>query len=438
MKEEFLHFVWSSHRFNHHNLKTLKGQSIQIVDYGKSNYNDGPDFLEAKIKIDDILWIGNVEIHVCTSDWEKHKHSDDPQYKNVILHVVYRQDKELNGNNIPTLELDGLIHKSIYDRYNSLMQSKLNLPCQHFIHEIDEEIIQMYYQRLTIERIQSKTERIEELLIRYNNDFEQTAFILMSKYFGLGSNSDSFQELASRIPVQWLSKIRQEENGISALLMGSAGFLDNIQDDDNLYIHHLKDNYMHYRQKWEIQTMNAQWWKWKIGRPASFPTLKLAQLAQVVTNTSSIFKMIIDPKLFRKQLKEITLHSFWESHYQFNHISIQMEKNLSDSFIERLIINVSIPMMFAYGKYIGESKWLDRALELLEEMDAEKNQITKSMMNAGLKNDNALNSQALIHLKSEYCDKRKCLNCTIGNHILKSNIYQLNSNNPDILQEAYI
>ena len=437
MKEEFLHFVWNTRRFNQRNLKTIDGQSVEILNYGKLNYYDGPDFLEAKVKIGDIVWIGNIEIHVMTSDWLKHNHSFDPQYKNVILHVVYKHDKDLPDLNIPTLELDGLIPKSIYDRYTVLIQSKSQLPCRHFISDIDEELIQMYYQRLAIERLQEKSRKIDILLSGTNNNFEQVSFILLSKYFGLGSNSDSFQELANRISVQWLSKIRHEPEGISALMLGSAGFLDQIDESED-YIRHLKNTFNHYRGKWKIQSLESQWWKWKIGRPSSFPSLRLAQLAQLLTHVNSVFEMILDVEYFKKQLKSISLPHFWDNHYHFKNISVVKEKNISDSFMDKLIINVTIPMMFAYGKFIGEYEWYDRALNILENVKPEQNRITKMMSNSGLKNNNALNSQALLHLKTEYCDLKKCLNCQIGNHILQSNIYNLNCSNQDTVQEAYI
>lgn len=424
MKEQFLHFVWQYHRFNHKSLQTTDGQPIHIIDYGRSNPNDGPDFLHAKVQIGDVIWAGHIEIHVQSSDWDKHKHTGDPQYRNVVLHVVHRHDKNISVPYIPTLELTGLIPKSIYDRYLSLIESTAILPCQHLISEIDTSIIQMYTHRLAIERMESKVLKLEQLLEEYNNDFEQVAFIWLSRYFGIGSNSESFQELASRIPVQWLAKIRHEENGIAALLLGCAGFLKNIPKEEQ-YLSELTYQFRHYQHKWNISPLEPQWWKWKMGRPASFPTLKLTQLAELLRQNHSITQLVLNEASFVKSVMNISLNEFWNDHYLLQRTSVTKEKGISLEFAQRLIINVTVPMMIAYGRYTDDFTWTEKALDILEKLPAEKNRITKVMQESGLYNAHALDSQALIHLKNEYCDLKKCLSCQIGNKIIQSKTYQL-------------
>lgn len=418
MKEQFLHFVWQYHRFNHRDLQTIDHQSVQIVDYGQPNPNDGPDFLHAKVRIGDVLWVGHIEIHVLTSDWDKHQHTKDPQYKNVILHVVYRHDKEITNLKLPTLELSGLIPKSIYDRYLSLMESASILPCQHLIADIDTSIIRMYMHRLAIERMESKVEKIETLLRQFNNDFEQVSFIWLSRYFGIGANSEAFQELATRIPVQWLSKIQHEQDGISALLMGCAGFLKNISKEE-AYLSNLSYQFEHYQRKWDLQLLEPQWWKWKMGRPASFPSLKLAQLAKTLEQNHSIFQLILNEKDFIRSVTSISLDAFWDEHYLLQKTSISKEKGISPEFAQRLIINVTVPMMIAYGRYTDDFSWTEKALDILESLPSEKNRITKTMQESGLANLHALDSQALLQLKNEYCDQKRCLNCQIGNKIIQ-------------------
>ncbi len=424
MKEQFLHFVWQYHRFNHRELQTTDQLPVHIVDYGQPNSNDGPDFLYAKVKIGDVLWVGHIEIHVQTSDWDKHQHTKDPQYKNVILHVVYRHDKEITHLKIPTLELTGLIPKSIYDRYLSLMESASILPCQHLIAGIDTSIIRMYMHRLAIERLESKVGKIENLLQQFNNDFEQVAFIWLSRYFGVGSNSESFQELATRVPIQWLSKIQHEQDGVTALLMGCAGFLKNISNEDT-YLLNLLYQFEHYRNKWELQPLEPQWWKWKMGRPASFPTLKLAQLAKLLEEHRSIFQLILNEKDFIGAVTSISLNTFWDKHYLLQRTSISKEKGISLDFAQRLVINISVPMMIAYGRYTDDHIWTEKALDILGSLPAEKNKVTKTMQESGLENQHALDSQGLLQLKNEYCDQKRCLNCQIGNKIIQPPSYQI-------------
>ncbi|HZH67646.1 MAG TPA: DUF2851 family protein [Chitinophagales bacterium] len=438
MKEQFLHFVWQYHRFNHRELKTTNHQIIQIVDYGQLNHHDGPDFLHAKVRIGEVLWVGNIEIHIKSSDWDLHKHSDNPLYKNVILHVVYEHDKEISNTDFPTLELRGRIPKSIYHRYLSLIESTYTLPCHHLIPDIDPYVINMYTYRLTTERLESKVGQIEQILQLHNNDFEQVAFIWLARYFGVGVNSDAFQQVATQTQHQWLIRISHEKHGTAALLLGSAGFLKNIPDQDN-YIKNLIVQFEHYRNKWNIVPIEEYWWKWKIGRPASFPTLKMAQLAQLLEGENSIFNMIIDPKNLMDNVKHIVLDEFWDKHYLLNKPSVQRQKSISLNFAQRLVINVTVPMMIVYGKYIDDTTWVERALETLEQLKPEKNRITKVMSQSGLPNENALHSQALLHLKNEYCDQKKCLNCQIGNQIMRTPIHKIEeAYTPHSTHSAYI
>lgn len=422
MKEQFLHYVWQYHRFNHQHLQTTQGESIQILDYGWLNPNDGPDFLNAKVLIDNVLWVGHVEIHLQTSDWLKHHHDKNAHYNNVILHVVYRHDQEILHLPIPTLELNGLIPKSIYDKYLSLVESPSLLPCQHLIHDIEPHLIEMFLQRLSVERLEGKVAKIDALLQNHQYDFEQVAFIWLSRYFGIGSNADAFQELSTQIPIQWCYKIRHQPNSITALLMGKAGFLQQLQTDEE-YLKDLKSTYEYLRHKWQIKTLEPQWWKWKMGRPASFPTLKLAQLSQLIQMNSSLFELILQPEELANAILGIQLDSFWDDHYLLNKTSVHREKSISTHFSQRIVINVCIPMMIAYGRHIDDVNWVQKGLDILESLPAEHNNITQMMQKSGLKNEHAMDSQALLHLKNEYCDLKNCLKCQIGHRIIQSPSY---------------
>lgn len=425
MREQFLHFVWKYHRFNHLHLQTIEGQSIQIIDYGWTNPNDGPDFLNAKVKIDDVIWVGHVEIHLQTSDWDKHRHSNDEHYNNVILHVVYRHDKNLKNTSIPTLELNGLIPKSIYDKYLSLVESTALLPCQHLISDLDTSLINMYLHRLSVERMELKVSKIDALLKDFQNDFEQVCFIWLSRYFGIGSNADAFQELATQIPIQWCYKIQSTPYAIPALLLGKAGFLQHIQSEDS-YLNKLISEFQHLQRKWNIHPLAPQWWKWKMGRPASFPTLKLAQLAELLQKQNSLLELILDVDALQKAIESIHLPSFWDEHYLLNKSSIHKEKSISLNYVHRIIINVSVPIMIAYGRWMDDTQWIEKAFDILQSLPAEHNRVTKAMQISGLQNEHALDSQALLHLKNEYCDLKNCLNCQIGNRIIQSPEYQVN------------
>jgi hypothetical protein len=416
VKEQFLHFVWQNRRFNPRGLKTICGQEVEVLDPGKLNLTDGPDFLNARIKLGDTIWAGNIEIHVSSSDWIRHRHSKDPRYKNIILHVVYHHDILTDIAGCPTLELTGLIPRSVHDRYLDLMQSSFLLPCAHLLPEVDESTIVIWKERLLIERMEEKVRRLEALHQSLQQDWEQTAFVWFMRYFGTGINADNFQELAMRIPHTRLAKIADEPEQVMALLFGTAGFLQGKFEGD--FPRQLQQQYQFLSHKWQIQHMPPEWWRWKHARPATFPSVRLAQLSSSLSLLFPLLHRLLLPTELENLLTGVRPHSYWDHHYRFDVPATERAKPITPEFIINLQINACVPLMIAYGRAYGDENIIERALQLLSTLPAEDNKITRAMEEHGLLNENAFDSQSIMHLKGAYCDKKKCLQCTIGNKIL--------------------
>lgn len=422
IKEEFLHYLWKTKKLNPENLVTTEGIPIHVKDYGNYNVNSGPDFFNAKIDIDGTIWAGNVEMHVYASDWIKHGHSTDKAYDNVILHIVYEYDLNSNADialaKIPTIELKGRIPKIYLERYLSLVQSSDNIPCQRLIKNVDPSKIELWKYALLVDRIYQKANRTAAILFHQNNDWEETLYIMLAKYFGANVNTEPFEMLAQSLPFKILQKNIDNPLAISALIFGQAGMLKAGYEDD--YYVQLQEEYRFLQNKYQLTPINPVVWKFSKMRPVNFPTVRLAQFAALIQISNNLFSKIketSDLSTLRALLKAIP-NPYWDNHYRFGKTSPYLDKSISDNFIDLLIINTIAPVIYLYGKMMQEESYIDKVIHWLDGIKAEQNQITKIWKAIGVKIKTAFDAQSLIHLKLNYCDEFKCLNCKIGHEIM--------------------
>jgi len=420
MKEDFLHLIWKLKKFNLLNLKTSNGDSIDILNFGQHNDNAGPDFLNGSIKINETIWHGHIELHIKSKDWDLHKHQNDEAYKNVILHVVYEENgpiKTYNNKAIPTLILKDRIEPSTFERYASLTNSLDKIPCSKHLHKVDWDLQGLFLQRILVERLEQKCDRIQKNLTNSNNDWESILYQLLSKYLGLKVNGAAFEQLAYVAPYSLLKKVHSDLNKTEALLLGQAGLLKNQKDN---YIIDLKKEYEHLKNKFSLVPMTGVEWKFSRLRPANFPTIRIAQLASLYHKTPNLFNKIVNTLSIENinNLLSTQASSYWDSHYMPGKESKLSVKKIGQTTKDLLIINVVAPLMFTYGKKTDNTLVTEKAIQLLEEVKAENNTITRLWNSLGKKAINAFESQALLQLKTVHCDKFDCLNCQIGNNIL--------------------
>jgi len=424
MKEDFLHYVWKNGFFNQKNLITSKGEKINIIDKGIPNANSGPDFIHAKIMIDDILWAGNVEIHKYSSDWYAHHHEKDPAYDNVILHVVYEDNMPIyNTNNcqVPTLILSKYIPKNLLKDYNKLIKNKSILRCQNEIKYVDSYTIIQYKYRLFIERLEYKYNIINNLLQRTENNWDQVLYETLLKYFGGVVNKDSFELLAQFLDFDVFKKYKNNPFQLEALLFGVSGFLKEHKSDS--YYLSLRNEFEFLKEKHSLEILPEQIIKFHRLRPLNFPTIRLAQFAQVCSKTENLFEKLMQ---IRKpedayEILEMEAGEYWDTHYNFDKTTKVRKKRLGKNFIDILLINVIVPLKFAYQKYKGNYNETE-IIDLIESVKPEKNKIVNIFTKIDLIAKNALDTQAIIQLNENYCQKNACLRCDVGHFIIRKGL----------------
>ena len=420
-KEDFLHYLWKYKLFTSLNLTTTDKEPIEIISSGIQNFDGGPDFFNSKVKIGDTVWAGNVEIHIRSSDWIKHQHQNDKAYDNVVLHVVYQHDKEINnqtGQLIPTLQLKEIIDKKLVTNYEKLITSKGWIPCEKQIKQVNSVTITNWKERLVVERLERKSTEIIGTLKLNKNDWEETFYQYLFKYFGLKVNALPFQMLASKTTLKVINK-HNKLIEIEALLYGQAGFLEDELEDD--YFLSLKKEYQFLSSKFSLEPFDRSTWKLLRLRPANFPTIRIAQLAHLLHKNPRLFSKLLEVEKVKdiQDILSVKASTYWDAHYQFGFLSSKKaEKKVGTLLINTLIINAIVPVIFVYSKIKQDEELNDKVFLWLSEIKSENNSIIKNWSQLGLKSSNAMDSQSLIELKNSYCSQKKCLNCSIGNNLL--------------------
>lgn len=417
--ERLLHFIWQYQYYNQTCLTTGKGEPVQVIYPGQYNRDQGPDFSNAKIKIAGNTWAGTVELHINSSDWKKHGHDADENYRTVILHVVWEDDKTAStANEIPVLVLEGRVPAILLQRYNSLMLSDSFIACQHSISEIRDISWNSWKDRVLVERILRKAKAVEQYLQQNNYHWEETFWWLLARNFGIKVNADAFEEMARSIPLTVLAKNKSQIHQLEALLFGQAGLLRGSFDEDYPIL--LQSEYKFLQRKYNIQPIATPLHFLRM-RPGNFPTIRLAQLAMLIYGSSHLFSKIKDAASLEeiKNWLNCIANDYWHYHYRFDEAAAYRQKNLGKSMVNNIIINTVVPVLFAYGHYHKEQQYKDKALQWLEQSEAENNHIIRGFGKLGIQCKSAYDSQGLIELKTQYCDSKRCLDCGVGNYLLK-------------------
>ena len=424
MTEAFLHYIWQ-HQMVSKTLATIDGQSVIVHRVGDLNRDAGPDFFNAHLSIDGIEWAGNIEIHLRSSDWNVHHHSQDKVYNNVILHVVFEHDREIrleNGNIPPTLELKHYIHPALVANYDSLMQPSASdgIPCTQRLPKVPSFIVGSCLDRMTVERIENKSQVVRRLLDESRGDWEQTCYWLIARYFGSKVNALPFELLAKATDPRLLARWKDNPHRTEALLMGQAGMLEGYFEDE--YPRLLQADYDALRTGVSLQPIGNHLWRFFRIRPSAFPTLRISQFANLVATSNNLFSTLLEitDAEQMERLFDCQAANYWDNHYRFDQPTEKSShKRLGRMQAELLIINAWVPLLFVYGEVRGQLQYKEQAISLLQQLPAENNNIIRQFQASGITPDNAAQSQALLQLKNCYCNNRQCLRCSIGHSIIK-------------------
>lgn len=418
--EELLHYVWKFRLYDASDLKTDRGEKLEIIDVGMPNTDAGPDFFNAKITIDDKKWAGNVEIHRTSDEWFRHKHDSDTAYNSVILHVVEKITRPIynqKGQEIPQMAL--LVPEKVTRNWEYLMHNSRKIACFDTIASIPKISVNSWINALALERLERKTHDIYRHLERYNNSWEETLYVLLARNFGFGLNSDEFERLALSLPLNYIKKHSDNLFQIEALFFGQAGMLESDMAHD-AYFEALQQEYHFLSHKFQLKPLTHIHFKSLRVRPQGFPQVRIAELAALMQQSEGLFTQILEKENYEtiRMLFQADASEYWQTHFTFGKPTSKNTKFLGDNSLNTLLINTVAPILFAYGKKTGESKYCDRALHILESVKAERNRIVTDFKEAGITAKNAFDTQALIQLYNEYCRTRKCLYCRIGHTFL--------------------
>lgn len=416
-----MQYVWKHRLWRSEDMVTNTGKKVRVVDPGLLNTDAGPDFFNAKIEIDGHMWVGNVEMHYRATDWKRHRHDSDKAYDSVILHVVAKDDapvRRTNGELIPQLVLE--VSPQFNADYASLVGATIEVPCATKIKQVPHLTIVEWVEGLAFERLHGKVERIHQLLDSFNGSWEDVGYVTLARNFGFGINNDAFERLARRTPLRLLGKHSDSVLQIEALLFGQAGMLDAQKPGMDSYYNQLCTEYAFLSNKFQLTPMEKESWKLFRIRPQNFPYRRIAMLAQFIEGGFRMMNRILEAEGEKEMraLFEVELSGYWTKHYTFGKPNERATSTLSRSSTDIILINTVAPLLYAYGELTGNYEMTDKAIKLLEDLRAESNSIVSHFVAYGIDCPDALTSQALVQLKREYCDARKCIYCKIGHHLL--------------------
>lgn len=424
MHETFLYYLWAHQYFDKHDLMVNNGENLIVYDPGKRNHDAGPDFLDARIRMESLEWRGSVELHVRASDWVRHKHSKDPAYENVVLHVVWEDDRVIaraDGSPIPTIALKNRVDTALIARYQKLSRTHNRIPCAALLHSVTGRTWAQQLDRALLQRLETKGKSILEMLEVNNADWEETCYQLLCRNFGFKVNADSFLELARALPYKILLKHANERSEVEALMFGVGGFLEGVGKDD--YGRNLASAYRHLSRKYglDYRQIHPARWRFLRLRPANFPTVRLAQAAALFQTRKSLFSKLVsarDPQEVNKLLR-VEVSPYWKDHYRFSRHASAKVGVLGDDAVNNLMMNTMAPLLFAYGMARGEKTYQDGALRLLKDLPAEQNAILRRWREIGVGAHRAYESQALLEQQNEFCVRRRCLDCMAGMELIR-------------------
>lgn len=404
-------------------LQTTTGEPVEVIDAGLPNTNAGPDFFNAKLKIGGTLWVGNIEVHTLASDWMRHGHDKDAAYENVILHVAETVDCEVfRANGVPVPQLQLPCPDPVRQRYDELSHAEIYPPCYSILSSLPKLTVHSWLSALQVERFEQKARVIATRLERCNNHWEDVFFITLARNFGFGLNGDAFEAWASRLPFRAIDKHRDDLFQVEAFFFGQAGLLDEELPDADGYYLKLQKEFRYLQHKFELSVpMTATQWRFLRLRPGNFPHVRLAQLANLYYKERSLFSRIMEADTLEavRKLLTVTTSPYWEEHFNFRKVSSSREKQVGKNAQNLIIINTVIPFLYAYGLHKADELLCERATGFLESLKAEDNHIIRHWSGAGLPVSTAADSQALLQLQKEYCDKKDCLRCRFGFEYLR-------------------
>lgn len=415
LKEDLLQYIWQHQYFNRQDLCSCEGEPIRIIHPGTWNRNQGPDFLNARIQIADNVWAGNVELHVRSSDWDRHGHGSDAHYGPVVLHVVWEADRVINS--IPVLELNGRVPGQLLERYAKLMNQTRFVPCEDLLTPLPPLIWSAWRERLITGRLLRRNAEVELRLQQTEYNWEEICWQMIARNFGIRLNADVFEDIAKSLPLSKLRRCRHDQERLEALLLGQAGMLEQPFSEE--YPLRLQQHYQILAKGMKLKPVASKLLFLRM-RPANFPGIRLAQLSVLLAARDNLFEAFCAAASVDelRQMLWVTAGEYWNNHFRIGEPARFQPKQVGRMLADNIVLNTAVPLVFAYAQYRKDEPLLEKALNWLQQIPAESNHIIQSFQKQGLPTETAADSQALLELKRHYCEQHRCLDCSIGNFLL--------------------
>ena len=425
ISEQVLQLIWKYRLFKQTHIFTHSGKPLLVKRVGQHNKNEGPDFENSLVEIDGVDWAGNVEIHIQSSDWDRHQHQHHAGYNSVVLHVVFDHDTEVyrqDGTIPEVLVLKPLIAQSTWKRYRDLRNNSFRIACESLIHTVSPFYIHQWLSRVLVERLASKSSAVLQILKDTQGDWERTSFIVLARSFGLNVNGDAFEQFARSVPLTLVSKYADRPHCLEALMFGQAGMLEDESLEDEYY-QTLRTEYQYLRAIHKLKPIAQKTWKFLRMRPHNFPTVRLAQFIALIRAVPQLFSKIIETEnvfLWRSRFDTLKVNPYWEEHFHFRKPAISKRRiALSKSMTDLIIVNAIVQILFAYGRYTDDESYTSRAIDFLEELPSENNGLVRYYRSFGIELKSAADTQAIKQLNTIYCENKRCLDCEVGVQLLK-------------------
>ena len=400
MPEIVLHYIWEHCLWAGFEQYTTDGKKVEILSVGEHNRDAGPDYSHARIRIDGHEWVGNIEIHVCASDWTKHHHHLDKAYDNIILHVVRTADKPIynsKGELVPQCELnypgDKDYLSALFESAQRMDSAIARIGCAEQLLHDPRLLTEGWRKTLLCKRLECKRASITRVLEITKGSWEHALYISLARNFGFHTNSVPFEELAINTPLSCLQKHRNSLFQLTALLLGQAGL---VQEPE------LQKEYDFLRVKFGLTPLEGSIWKHARLRPQNSPELRIRQFAQLMHQSENLLSKILDTD----DLKELEV--------------LFAVPQMGKSSVDILLINTVIPYKYAYALHQNNPVKAEQALRLMEKIPAENNTIVRQWRVLGQEVKNAADTQALLHLYQNYCQHHECINCEVGYKIFEN------------------
>lgn len=427
--EKLMQYVWNTRLWGRGTLEGCHGEHVEVLNPGRPNTLAGPDFLDARVRINGTVWVGNIELHLDSGLWYTHGHHHDPAYNNVVLHVVGRhQGPVVTASGRQPCQVVMGAFEYYASAYRNLLAGPAGaVPCAMSLPRLGRLSVTSWLSALGHESLQAKAAVIRGMLESTGGDWATTVYLTLARGMGMGTNAQAMETLARQTPLAALEAHADSDLQTTALLLQQASLLTPAllpPEAADAHATALCTEGRFLQLKYGLTPISPLAWRMGGVRPASSPWRRVAMLAALLRRGFAHWHTVaaMPAHALAQQLAAVAINPYWCNHHRPGmQTRATIAPTLPQGTANHLLINVYAPLMYAYGMLCGSEPWGSRAVDLWENLPPEASARVALFARGGLKPRNALESQALLHLFNTYCARRRCLECRFAHGALATN-----------------